>query len=89
MSIAMTWRQPFLRFAPEVAAAKSGNLRLALGTIERADETYLNGVPLGRTGVFGRSNECAQSSKSARERACGGEFRRVLALLRNRSWPNQ
>jgi len=37
-------------------AAKVGKLRLALGTVVSADETYINGVRVGSTGSMGKEN---------------------------------
>lgn len=47
------YRRHFTVTATDLAAAKAGELRLALGTVSEADVTYVNGVKVGSMGTMG------------------------------------
>lgn len=66
------WREPPLNFSgnyawyrrhftvtvAQLAAAASGALRLALGVVSSADDTFVNGIHVGSTGSMGSGANC-------------------------------
>ena len=45
----------------QLAAARRGELRLALGAVASADVTYINGVKIGQTGTFFKQLSCVDA----------------------------
>ena len=63
------YRRRFTVTAADLAAAKAGELRLALGTVSEADVTYVNGVKVGSMGTMGAPDSGNPYPKSG-ENSC-------------------
>ena len=76
----------------ELAASDAGTLRLALGTVGDADETFVNGIKVGGVGQMGDGPDCRDATCSVITipQSCGSgtNFRSYLlprGILRNDS----
>ena len=65
------FRRRFVPTAAQLSASAAGSLRLGLGTIGSADQTFVNGVLVGSTGNFGP--EPADAATRFEQQAAGGD----------------